>query len=81
VGGASSDDTEIRHELRSLGYDEEDCRAILRSKTPLGAAVFRVARELGMKPSSVRTSLRRARRETASSHDPLDPQSQHRSSK
>jgi hypothetical protein len=60
AGGAASDDTEIRPKLAELGYDDEECRAILRTKQPLGAAVVFVARRLRRKDTAIRSSLSRA---------------------
>lgn len=62
AGGAASDDTEITARLRTLSYDDDACRAILRSKRLLGAAVLLVARQLKRAPTSIRSSLRRFKR-------------------
>ena len=61
AGGAASDDTEIRRALQAIEYNDEECRAILFSKSPLGAAVILVARERRQKTTSIRSSLARAR--------------------
>jgi hypothetical protein len=59
AGGLASDDTEIQPKLQALSYVADECLAILRTKSPLGAAVFLVARQLRREQSSIRSSLNR----------------------
>jgi hypothetical protein len=73
AGGAASDNTAIRPDLTALGYNDDECVAILRSNSLHGAAVRLVARELDREPSSIRSSLRRARPAAAPS-EPQEPQ-------
>jgi len=60
AGGARSDDTEIRTKLREIAYSDDECLAVLRSKSLKGAAVWLLARQLKRKPNSIRSSLDRA---------------------
>jgi hypothetical protein len=60
AGGAASDDTNIRPELKALRYTSEECQAILASKTLRGAAIRLVAKRRHREVSSVSSSLRRA---------------------
>lgn len=62
LGGGASDDAEIRPKLMALGYGPEEITAILKTKQPLSAAIFLIARQTGKKPSAIRSSLGRSRR-------------------
>lgn len=65
AGGAASDNSEIRLELQAMEYNRAECLAILSTKALQGAAVFLVAKQLGRKQPSIRSSLRRARLATS----------------
>src|SRR5262249_56377452 len=52
--GACSDDTEIRRELKDLGYDSAEITAIIRTKALRAAAIWLVASRIGKAPSTIR---------------------------
>ena len=60
AGGAVSDDSEIMEKLKARGYSIEERRAILRAKSPNGAAIQLVSDRINRKPATVRSALRRA---------------------
>jgi hypothetical protein len=67
AGGSASDDDSITDELKALGLSSDDVDAILKSRTPQGAAARWVARKTNKTVASVKVSVSRARRR-ASAH-------------
>jgi hypothetical protein len=60
--GVASDDEAIAEDLGKMGYLKDEVAAILAARSAQGAAQVLVARRTGRRPSSVKTSVFRAKR-------------------